>query len=289
MVRYPVDPQHLIDLINAEKPSWIGRAHARTQVYAQARDYTGGAEFWGEIKNVYIRLQHEKCAYCETKLQGATLASKVHEVEHFRPKKGIKAWPAPSLTYLADFQAPCAMGAASATGYYRLAYHPFNYAIACTRCNSTLKSNYFPVRGTRQVHAADPVQMSGESVLLVYPLSTIDEDPADLIAFDGIVAVPRQGDGPGFERAVTTIAFFQLNHQDLTTRRAPLLSQLWLQMESLAHAAPGLRRQLSASIDAACSPTREFSACMSSFRALYAADPVKARILGEHALVLATT
>ena len=181
MVRYPVGRQELIDLINTKRPTWIGRAQTRTAAYALARDYTGGSEFWGEIKDVYIQLQHEKCAYCETKLQGAQYASKVHEVEHYRPKQSVKAWPNLNLTYLANFQAAWATGAESQVGYYQLPYHPFNYAIACTRCNSTLKSNYFPIRGPRDVAGSDPTQMYGESALLIYPISDIDEDPGDLI------------------------------------------------------------------------------------------------------------
>jgi hypothetical protein len=285
MVRYPVDPQQLIDLITVEKPNWIGRARVRTQAYAQARDYTGGSEFWGEIKDVYIRLQHEKCAYCETKLQGASYASKVHEVEHFRPKQSVKTWPGTSLTYLANFQPPCAMGTGSTQGYYQLAYHPFNYAIACTRCNSTLKSNYFPVRGPRDLAADDPSQMAGERALLVYPVSDIDEDPQELITFDGVLAIPKHKTGAAFERAVTTISFFQLNHEDLTSRRAEMLGQLWLNLEFLASSpALGLQRRLNALIDVTCSPQGQFSSCMKAFRALYASDLSKAKLKGEKAL-----
>ena len=223
MVRYPVGRQQLLDLINLTNPTWIARAKQRTKEYGVARNYTGGSEFWGDIKQVYIDLQHEKCAYCETKLQGAQFASKVHEIEHFRPKQSIKVWPNPSLSYLADFKPPCKMGSANAVGYYLLPYHPFNYAIACTRCNSTLKSNYFPVRGRRNVRGGDPSKMAGEDALLVYPISDLDDDPRDLITFDGVLAVPAQQAGPTFARAVTTIRFFQLNHEDLTTRRAEML------------------------------------------------------------------
>ncbi len=85
MIRYPIASEDLLALINARNATWISRAEARTKDYAATGDYTGGTEFWGQIKQVYITLQHEKCAYCETKLQGAMLASKVHEVEHYRP------------------------------------------------------------------------------------------------------------------------------------------------------------------------------------------------------------
>lgn len=284
MRRYAVERQALIDLINQERPTWITRAQQRTGTYADAQDYTGGSEFWGEIKNVYVKLQHEKCAYCETKLQGLRFASKVHEVEHFRPKQSVKPWPNANLEYLADFVPPCNTGTGSAVGYYQLAYHPFNYAIACTRCNSTLKSNYFPVRGVRHPGGADPSQLGGEDALLVYPLSDIDDDPTDLITFDGVLAVPKHDNGPAFERAVVTIRFFQLNHEDLTTRRASILAQLWLNLENLeGNPPPALRQKMLRAVDRACSPKGEFSACMSAFRERFEVDRVAASRLGEMA------
>lgn len=288
MRRYPVGRQELIDLINAERPTWIPRAQARTAQYAAARDFTDGSDFWGEIKNVYIRLQHEKCAYCETRLQGPKFAIKVHEVEHFRPKQSVKAWPNTNLEHLKDFVAPCPVGDGSATGYYRLAYHPFNYAIACTRCNSTLKSNYFPVRGQRQVHGNDPSHMYGEDPLLVYPISDLDDDPQALITFRGVLAVPKHLAGPEQERALITIRFFQLNHEDLTTRRAAILAPLWLNLEALSALPDGpLAHEQQMVVDRACGPHGEFSACMNAFRELFAVDREAARKLGALANRLA--
>jgi len=289
MRRYAIDQHALIDQINAKQPTWIRRAQKRTEEYVQARDYTGSTEFWGLIKRVYIDLQHEKCAYCETKLQGAHFASKVHEVEHFRPKGSVNAWPNKKLAYLADFESPCPTGGASKKGYYRLAYHPFNYAIACTRCNSTLKSNYFPVRGKRNVDGGFPTEMMGEDPLLIYPISDIDCDPMDLITFNGVLAVPKHPQGPDYERALITIRFFQLNHEDLTVRRAQILASLWLNLESLQRGpAPDIADQYQRAIDRACSPASEFSSCMAAFRDLFADDPLSARSLGELANGLTT-
>lgn len=288
MRRYPIDRQVLIDQINDERPNWIKRAKARTEVYAAAKNYTGGSEFWGDIKKVYIKLQSEKCAYCETKLQGASFASKVHEVEHFRPKQSVKTWPNVNLPYLADFVPPCKTGQESAVGYYQLAYHPFNYAIACTRCNSTLKSNYFPIRGQRDPGGVDPSNMLGEEALLVYPISDIDEDPEEIITFDGVLAVPKHDQGPAYERAVVTIRFFQLNHEDLTTRRASILASLFLSLETLDSNPPKVIADLHLqAIDRACHPRSEFSSCMKAFRDRFAFDREAARKLGALANKLA--
>jgi len=282
MVRYAITRACLIALIARERPKWIARARERTAAYARAARYTGGSEFWGEIKNVYIRLQHEKCAYCETRLQGAVLASKVHEVEHFRPKQSVRAWPDPRLAHLSDFLPPCATGDASASGYHRLAYHPFNYAIACTRCNSTLKSNYFPVRCERDVAGGDPSRMYGEGALLIYPLSDIDDDPRDIITFDGVLAVPADADGVGYQRAVTTIAFFQLNSEDLTLRRAGILLALWMNLQFLAGRPPAASRAvLQAAIERACAPAGEFSSCVAAFRRKFDTDRPAADRIGR--------
>jgi hypothetical protein len=278
MIRYAVGREELIERIRALSSGWLGKALERTEQYVQAQDYTGGPEFWGLIKQVYIELQHEKCAYCETKLQGAAYARKVHEVEHFRPKSSVKGWPDRKKGAWSDFPAHIATGSDSAKGYFALAYHPFNYAIACTRCNSTLKSNYFPLRGPRDTSLVDPSLGQSEDALLVYPVSDIDTDPAQLIAFDGVLAVPRHHAGANHERALTTIYFFDLNHQDLTTRRAEMMGLLWGALESQRLATDALDREFAReTIDMVCSDAGQFSACMQAFRALYQKDRANAR------------
>jgi hypothetical protein len=271
MIRYPIEPQVLIDRIAQHKPTWLGRAEQRTQQYLQAQTYTGGAEFWGEIKDVYIDLQHEKCAYCETWLQGKAHASKVHEVEHFRPKSKVRAWPNRKKPAWRDFPPDIATGAGHDTGYFALAYHPFNYAIACTRCNSSLKSDHFPVRGARQPSLLDPSTAHAEDALLVYPISHIDDDPRTLICFEGVLAVPVHASGPQHERALTIIWFFDLNHQDLTTRRAGRIFNLWAALETRRLADTETRRKLAQRVIAKhLGPSAEFSSCLSDFAQLYA-------------------
>lgn len=284
MIRIEVQRQVLLDAIQATKPNWIERARQRTAQYVTDQDYTGGSEFWGEIKQVYIDLHFEKCAYCETKLQGAELASKVHEVEHFRPKGSVKAWPDPSREYWRNLGFGFPTGAANAKGYYALAYHPFNYAIACTRCNSTLKSNYFPVMGSRQVALQDPSQGWSEQPLLVYPLSDLDDDPESLITFDGVVAQAAAPAGPARHRALATIAFFQLNHEDLTQRRARLLWPLRNILRARQAATdPADRADFDDQIRMACGADWEFTACSRAFCRLYETDRAKAEAYAQAA------
>lgn len=276
MIRYPISEAELIKRINLQNKNWIRRAKSRTESYIDAGEYNSDeGEFWGLIKQVYIDLQHEKCAYCETKLQGAVLASKVHEVEHYRPKSSVKAWPNRAIEYWKNFPDEWPTGDASDSGYYRLAYHHLNYAIACTRCNSTLKSNYFPVRGPRDFQSLTPTDMQAESALLLYPVSSVDpDDPEDIITFDGVLAEPAHSEGPAYERAVTNIEFFQLNSQDLTSRRADCLRALSLALDP--GGSPSQQREKAKFTKALCGEQSPFSACARAYKRLHEENPQRA-------------
>lgn len=283
MIRYAIPPATLIAAIDTVKPGWTARARARKDAYALAKMYAGGSEFWGDIKDVYIDLQHEKCAYCEMKLAGKHYASKVHEVEHFRPKSRVRAWPG-QLKRLAGYVPPCTTGAENASGYYLLAYNPFNYAIACTRCNSSLKSDYFPVKGTRSISEEDVGKLSGEEPLLIYPISSIDVDPESLITFIGVTAVPANAAGPDFERARVTIDFFQLNHEDLTTRRAEVVGEVYMTLKGRARETdPGEIDEWDAHLQSLVSAKSAFSACAKAYLRLYQTDRGTAVALGREA------
>jgi len=288
MIRIETETDVLYAAIAAHRPSWLARAKSRKAMYRRTGRYVEGQDFWGEIKDIYIELQHEKCAYCETRLAGRELSSKVHEVEHFRPKSRVKTWPPATGKGAVGFVPPCRLGRASRRGYYLLAYHPLNYVIACTRCNSTLKADYFPVRRARSTRAAHPDTAMAEDPLLIYPLGHLDVDPASLIRFAGVLAVPRHDRGRDFERALVTIAFFQLNHQDLCSRRARLIGALWLSLRT--RDTPGLPALLiqyhQQAVDAAQAAAGEFAACARDFVALHAADPALADQLGEAAATM---
>ncbi len=287
MIRYSVSETELIAMIDAISPTWRDRAKRRTKKFITAGCYSDKTDIWGEIKTVYINLQHEKCGYCETKLQGTVLASKVHEVEHYRPKSSVREWPNPAVSYWKDFAPTWSTGTPSTEGYYRLAYHPLNYLISCTRCNSTLKSNYFPVRGNRDFTSMHPTTMLSESALLLYPIASTDPDnPEDIITFDGVLAVPRHLTGPSYERAVTNIEFFQLNHQDLTSRRGEEILDVWTAL-SLLDSLPSEKTLCETIINNKCGPKGQFSACLSAYVRLYRSDYAKAKKIKD--LIIAAT
>jgi hypothetical protein len=154
-----------------------------------------------------------KCAFGERPLGGFVAGSGEHDVEHFRPKGKVRAWPYPTrkpkLSY--SFQT----GGKSDTGYYWLAYDLQNYAAACRPCNASRKSDYFPIAGARG-KAAEPIASLNktEAPFLLFPLGAHGDDPADFIAFEGILAVPTHNSGAKHDRARVTIDFFSLNDRE---------------------------------------------------------------------------
>lgn len=275
MIRYPISSEALRAQIAQQFPGWLEKAAEMTrELPAHADNLTSKSfnkDMWGKIKTIYIQHQHEKCAYCESKLQGEAHASKVHEVEHFRPKTEVKPWP-PKKPRFPLPEITWNTGSGSKQGYYLLAYEYRNYAIACTRCNSTLKESYFPIAGVRKVtsHFADLIE---ERPLLIFPFGMEDtDDPEDLISWYGPNAKPRYqevDDLQKFRRTMTTIGFFGLNELDLEARRREMLQNLYplfkLETSSDAELSVFSRKR----IEQFCSAKAEFSACARAFRKLY--------------------
>lgn len=223
MIRYPVDPDALLEAIETEKPGWIERARERTEAFRAAGTYDEEKGIWSEVKDVFRRLQEQKCAFCERRLAGEPFGAVDHDVEHYRPKNSVRKWPPASRELQYDFET----GEGMENGYYLLAYSVFNYVTACKVCNTPLKSSYFPIAGRRgPATADDPRRLARERPFLPFPLGDTDTDPEELIAFDGILAVPSSPDLDSHEwrRAAVTIDFFALNErEELRRERAALM------------------------------------------------------------------
>jgi hypothetical protein len=175
------------------------------------------------------------------------LASVEFDVEHFRPKNAVKPWPDQAaiddLNLPADFPASSGKG----KGYRFLAYHHLNYASSCKVCNERLKSSFFPIAGKKHVYNGlkPQVLQKTEQPYLIYPLGDFDDDPEDLISFEGIMAVPRKGVGTHeHDRALVTIAFFRLNaiRDDLLVLRAKTLQDVFTKLELLELTTPPAKR-----------------------------------------------
>lgn len=216
-----------------------------------------------------MRLQRNKCAFCERKL---TVRTKDHDVEHFRPKRAVVAWP-----FLAS-------DSAFPEGYYLLAYHPLNYATVCEHCNRGLKRSYFPVAAARISGQDDPVSLWPECPLLIYPLGQIDTDPEELLGFQGIVPIPKHTDLSSYEyqRAKITIEFFDLQkREELRRERAEVIQQLYLAL--LHENTPTTKRFARSVIRQKTSGGFQHTNCARCFVALYRQNPEQAKHLANSA------
>ena len=232
-----------------------------------------------------MRLQGEaKCVYCERKLESEERGKSEHDVEHFRPKNSVREWKLP--VGLTKQGVTLTSPAKSAPGYHRLPYHLFNYSAACKPCNSAIKSDCFPIAGQYQFSGSDPTTMLGEKPLLIYPIGDFDADPEALIKFHGVSPQALPPKGYDRHRALTTIAFFELDdpirRKNLVRERAAIIVTLYPQLEILAGAAGSkvVARQL---ITGFTSAKSAHANCARSYQTLHANDRAEAQMVFEHA------
>ncbi len=224
---FQVEQKKLEKLIDKAEATWRKRAQDRTEIFRAAQSYKEDSNIWSEIKAVYMKLQANKCAYCEQKLEDAKI---VHDVEHFRPKSTIKVW----LTKHRKTKHKLSFtDEESKIGYYLLPYNLFNYVTACKQCNSSLKSNCFPIAGSRIFDSEDFLQINTtEKPFLPYPLGHLDDDaPEDLISFNGVSPIinPNLTDDHKKLRALVTIKFFNLDalRESLIKQRCKVIKEIY--------------------------------------------------------------
>lgn len=229
MIRIPVDPAALIAAIDEISPKWRSKAETRTKKFRELGKYDEKSAIWSEIKPVFRRLQHQKCAFCERLLAGEPHGAVEHDLEHYRPKGAAKPWSHPDIP--AAWHGPGRQG-----GYYWLAYDPANYATACKVCNSSLKADHFPIEGPEGAVDQTPAELASERPLLPYPLGTIDQDPAEILTFTALVAVPVHADPDRREhrRGAVAVAFFALNaREELLRDRAVVICRIFEAFERI--------------------------------------------------------
>ena len=211
MIRYAISKKKLHDEITKTNANWFTDTAA---VLAGLPAKPASSDFkplWSKNKQVYIDLQFAKCCFCEKPLEGKI----EQDVEHFRPKAEVKPWKVPANLVAEGVTVQQPADGSSESGYAELPYEPFNYAISCKTCNSTLKKNFFPIEGTRDSAGADPTLMGTEQALFIYPLGSFDTDPEQLIEFDALSPVPKNKTGFGRRRAMVTIDVFRLDNPKL--------------------------------------------------------------------------
>ncbi|MBK5071602.1 hypothetical protein I2492_01055 [Budviciaceae bacterium CWB-B4] len=148
-----------VDLINLTMPpGWKQRAEEAAQAVANGADPNTYSQLWRDLKNSLAELLHEKCWYCESRIDRSDNA-----VDHFRPKGRVN-------------------GATNRhEGYRWLAFEPSNFRYACTFCNSKRigartvggKADCFPlIDESLRVYAAGPIDQ--ESPMLLDPCELDD-------------------------------------------------------------------------------------------------------------------
>jgi uncharacterized protein (TIGR02646 family) len=147
-----------------------------------------------EVKQALSAAQHDKCCFCESKLQHAQFG----DVEHFRPKASAQQSP----------------DAASTMGYYWLAYAWENLYLSCEVCNRRHKRGLFPLlnpdRRVTSHHSS--AELVAEQPMFIDPGR---EDPMVFIEFRRELAAPVDGN----PRGAATIEALQLNRDALWERR----------------------------------------------------------------------
>lgn len=272
MIRYSVAADDIWAAIDRFRPTWRARAQALTASFVAANAYSEHSAIWSEIKPVYMALQNNKCVFCERKFETEEYSRIEFDLEHFRPKASVVAWPSAGSRIRFGFPT----GGASASGYYWLAYDPLNYAASCKVCNSKLKANYFPISGARGQATAKPAALASEGPLLCYPISDLDEDPKSLLSFDAIFAVPAAQSGAARQRADVMIEFFRLNkRKHLLNERARMIMILGDALEELEAGIDVADNQ--AVIEKTLSEEVPHTACSRAFRELWDSDRPLAR------------
>ena len=234
---------------------------------------------WGEIKQIYMRLQHGKCGYCERQLSGGQ--KREHDIEHFRPKSRVDA-------YLAmDFPT----GDEHPAGYPLLAFHPFNYVVTCKTCNSDWKRSFFPIAGARITDRLHLRDYAPERPYLIFPLGPLAEGepaPEQIITFDGFLAtpaVPREQNEYWHRTGLLTIHLLGLNARNgLREERARILVQIFPLLEQVyprpIHSSgetAGRHRSARTALARFTDASAPHANCARSFEALYQRDPGRAR------------
>ena len=116
-----------------------------------------------EVKKILRKIQYEKCAYCECKLNGD-----FGHIEHYRPTNGYRR---------------CIGGVLIKPGYTRLKNDPANLLLSCSRCNCVFKRNHFALayEGSRDTEGRN---LSREKPLLISPAH---DEPERYLAYNKLL------------------------------------------------------------------------------------------------------
>ncbi|WP_295879112.1 hypothetical protein [uncultured Thiohalocapsa sp.] len=164
-------------------------------------EFDGDIYAHDDVKAVLKAMQHDKCAFCESKVSHIAYG----DVEHYRPKGGFRQHQADVL---------------GRPGYYWLAYEWDNLLFSCQLCNQRFKKNLFPLIDPAARARNHKDALRREAPVMVDPSK---EDPADYIGFRAEVAYGLDGTGGRGEQTLNALG---LNRVELVEVRRDKLKYL---------------------------------------------------------------
>lgn len=216
-------PPAILKTKGKAKRRGLGAAFTRfTEDYVRGDkkfNFENGIYAHESVKEALIEAQHDKCAFCESKVTHISYG----DVEHFRPKAAYRQNPNDALTM---------------PGYYWLAYEWDNLFLACQLCNQRHKRNLFPLvnpaeRATSHQHNAEH-----EHPLFIDPAL---DDPEEYISFRREVPYAINDNS----RGRVTIVSLGLERTELSEVRYDSYEKLRL-LSVLANANPPLPESVEA-------------------------------------------
>jgi len=163
------------------------------------REFSFDSGIYGDstVKEELVRLQDDKCCFCEAKITHISYG----DVEHFRPKAG----------WVQDNEP------LNKPGYYWLAYDWENLFLSCQICNQRYKKNYFPLADNSKRAKSHKDNIDAEEPLFIHPAK---ENPEKFIAFKDEVPVTVNND----PRGDRTIKELGIDREKLNDRRRERLN-----------------------------------------------------------------
>lgn len=70
MIRYEVDPDSLLELIEDRVPGWLTDANTTTNELLDEGVYSDKKLSWGDVKPTFMEIQANKCIFCEQQMEG---------------------------------------------------------------------------------------------------------------------------------------------------------------------------------------------------------------------------
>ncbi len=280
MIHYAISLDELLSRIDAHDDTWRARARRLTRKVVAKGHVDDKDAIWGEVKAVFAEVQGFKCIYCEKPMPEEELTmgrgAGEYDVEHYRPKNGVKPWPDASREASRGIKYARKLSTGEAKGYARLALDPTNYGVSCKTCNSGHKANAFPIAGKTNPRLRTRARLDAvERPMLPLPIGDWADDPAAFLGWVGPLPVPVVSRGHGRLRAQVCVDLLSLDKRaDLLSLRATAITLLWPKLQGRGGAASPVVQALQA-------PNVPMAGCSRAFVSLYARDKAQAKAIAR--------